>query len=100
MAPSNETNANADSGPRLNMLAIGTAVPANELPKYLQEQLNGAPTVSEVRALDADERDRVLAAVDRAVQHYRKAADSYRARGNPAQQAANDLESFLEAARQ
>jgi hypothetical protein len=87
---------------RVNMLALSVAVPVDEMPKFLQERMQATPavvTLAEVQQLDEPTRADVLATVERAVAHYREAADHYRARTNPAQRTADQLEAFLEAAR-
>jgi hypothetical protein len=87
---------------RVSMLALAIAVPAEEMPKFLQERMQQKPaaiTLEEVRNLDESTRTQVLATLERAIAHYREDADRYRARTNPAQRAADQLEAFLEAAR-
>ena len=94
--------ADDSSESRVNMLALSVAVPVDEMPKFLQERMQATPavvTLAEVQQLDQPTRADVLATVERAVAHYREEADRYRARTNPAQRTADQLEAFLEAAR-
>jgi hypothetical protein len=87
----------------MDMLTLGRAVPIEEMPRLLQERVREKPpsiTVEEIRALDPEERAEVLAVVERALAHFRKQALAYRRSNNPDERIANQLASFLEAARQ
>jgi hypothetical protein len=97
-----EAAADDSTEPRVTMLALSVAVPVDEMPKFLQERMQATPaviTLEEVKKLDGPTRAEVLATVERAITHYRKEADRYRARTNPAQRTADQLEAFLEGAR-
>jgi hypothetical protein len=87
---------------RLNLLELAAAVPTDQMPKFLQERMQQSPpTVSldEVRKLDESTRSHVLAIVERAVTNYQEDARRHRARTNPAQRTADQLQAFLDAAR-
>jgi hypothetical protein len=87
---------------RVSMLTLSVAGPVDEMPKFLQEKMKATPavvTLEEVKRLDEATRGEVLATIERAIANYREEADRYRARTNPAQRAADQLEAFLEAAR-
>ena len=93
----------SEAEPVLNTMSLTAAVPVEEMPPFLQERIKRTPpiiTVEEVRALEPDERAKVLAIVERAASHHRAAAQKYRNRGNPAEFMADDLEAFLGAAGQ
>ncbi|MGL4511788.1 MAG: hypothetical protein ACRCT8_01745 [Lacipirellulaceae bacterium] len=94
------TNYSGNELPSLNVLALSAAVPVERLPSLLQRRLALAdPTVApgEVAVLDAAARRQVLTAVRQGLQHYEKEALKSRARTNPAQRNAEQLERFLAA---
>jgi len=93
----------SESEPVISTMSLTEAVPVEEMPAFIQERIKRTPptiTVADVRALAPDERKQVLAVVERALQHHRAEARTYRNRGNPAELIADGLESFLNAARE
>jgi hypothetical protein len=105
---SNDTSQNTQSQssevePQITTMSLTRAVPADEMPQFLQERIKRTPpvvTVADVRALSPDEREQVLKVVERARDYHLEDAQKYRNRGNPAERAAKDLAMFLNAARQ
>jgi hypothetical protein len=93
----------SDAQPTINTMSLTRAVPADDMPPFLQERIKRTPptvTVEDVRALNPQEREKVLAVVERALEHHLAEAQRHRNRGNPAERTANDLAMFLNAARQ
>lgn len=86
--------------PGLNVLTLSLAVPVEQLPPVLQQRLSQAnPTMApvEVAALESETREQVLSAARKGLQHYQQEALKSRARTNPAQRNADELELFLAA---
>ena len=89
------------SEPTLSIFALATAVDADDMPPFLQDQLDhdGAfITVTEFQELDQATQQEVAAAVEMAIAHYRQKARGRRAGHTPAKRSADDLEAFLDAA--
>jgi hypothetical protein len=97
------TENNSESEPTASVLALSVAVPMEEMPSFLQERMDASPgfiRLEEVRALDPESQKQVLAVVERAISHYREASTGFRSFGNPAQESADHLQVFLDAARE
>ena len=101
--PQNAQSKDAKAEPVINTTSLTAAVPAEEMPPFLQERIKRTPptiSVEDVRTLKPDEREQVLAVVERALRYHLAAAQKYRNRGNPAELIADGLKSFLYAARE
>jgi hypothetical protein len=88
----------SEAEPVIDTTALTAAVPVGEMPPFLQVRIKRIPptiTIEDVRALEPDERAKVLAVVERATIHHKAAAARYRNRGGPADLTAENLAAFL-----
>lgn len=100
-ADDSDSDGQQTSEPTLSLFALATALPADQMPPFLQDQLKqGGPhvTVAQFQGLDETTQQEVAEAVEKAIAHYRQQAYDRRAGHTPARRSADAFEAFLEVA--